>query len=75
MDPRLTVVIPIYNVEEYLRECLASVAAQTLRELDVVMVDDGSTDSGPELAREFAARDPRFRLVTQENGEIGRAHV
>ncbi|MFC6061576.1 bifunctional glycosyltransferase/CDP-glycerol:glycerophosphate glycerophosphotransferase [Streptomyces ochraceiscleroticus] len=73
MDPRLTVVIPIYNVEEYLPECLASVAAQTLRELDVVMVDDGSTDSGPQLAREFAARDPRFRLVTQENGGLGHA--
>ncbi|WP_346094269.1 bifunctional glycosyltransferase/CDP-glycerol:glycerophosphate glycerophosphotransferase [Streptomyces olivaceiscleroticus] len=73
MDPRLTVVVPIYNVEEYLPECLRSVAAQTLRELDVVLVDDGSTDSGPELAREFAARDPRFRLVRQANGGLGHA--
>ncbi|WP_030614540.1 bifunctional glycosyltransferase/CDP-glycerol:glycerophosphate glycerophosphotransferase [Streptomyces sclerotialus] len=73
MDPRLTVVIPIYNVEEYLPECLRSVAGQTLRELDVVMVDDGSTDAGPGLARGFAAGDPRFRLVTQENGGLGHA--
>lgn len=73
MDPRLTVVIPIYNVEEYLQECLESVAAQTLAELDVVLVDDGSTDGGPEIARAFAAADPRFRLVTQPNGGLGHA--
>ena len=67
------VVIPIFNVEPYLEECLTSVAEQTLRDLDVVMVDDGSTDASAEIAARFAARDPRFRLVRQPNGGLGRA--
>lgn len=73
MTPRLTVVVPVYNVEQYLEECLGSIAAQTFADLDVVMVDDGSTDSGPKLAQAFADRDPRFRLVRQPNGGLGHA--
>lgn len=73
MTPRLTVVVPVYNVEQYLEECLRSIAAQTLAELDVVMVDDGSTDASADIARAFAARDPRFRLVSQDNGGLGHA--
>jgi len=68
MDPRLSVVVPIYNVETYLEECLDSLAAQTLRELEVIMVDDGSTDTSAEIARAYQARDPRFRLVQRECG-------
>ncbi|WUH93293.1 CDP-glycerol glycerophosphotransferase family protein [Streptomyces sp. NBC_00433] len=73
MTPRLTVVVPVYNIEQYLEECLRSIAAQTLAELDVVMVDDGSTDTSADIARAFAARDPRFRLVSQANGGLGHA--
>ncbi|WP_327290908.1 CDP-glycerol glycerophosphotransferase family protein [Streptomyces sp. NBC_01198] len=73
MTPRLTVVVPVYNVEQYLEECLRSIAAQTLAELDVVMVDDGSTDTSADIARAFAAGDPRFRLVSQDNGGLGHA--
>ncbi|HEY5834131.1 CDP-glycerol glycerophosphotransferase family protein [Streptomyces sp.] len=73
MTPRLTVVVPVHNVERYLDACLASIAAQTLPDLDVVVVDDGSTDSGPRIAAAWAARDPRFRLVCQDNGGLGRA--
>ncbi|NEB94704.1 glycosyltransferase family 2 protein, partial [Streptomyces bauhiniae] len=63
MAPRLTVVVPLYNVEEYLGACLTSLAEQTMPDLEVVLVDDGSTDDGPSLAQEFADRDPRFRLI------------
>ncbi|WP_031525430.1 bifunctional glycosyltransferase/CDP-glycerol:glycerophosphate glycerophosphotransferase [Streptomyces sp. NRRL F-5123] len=73
MTPRLTVVVPVYNVEQYLEECLRSIAAQTLADLDVVMVDDGSTDASADIARAFAARDSRFRLVSQDNGGLGHA--
>ncbi|MFJ5219542.1 CDP-glycerol glycerophosphotransferase family protein [Streptomyces sp. NPDC088354] len=71
--PRLTVVVPVHNVEAHVAECLASVAAQTLDALDVVVVDDGSTDAGAEIARSFADRDPRFRLVRQEAAGLGHA--
>ncbi|MEY9969326.1 CDP-glycerol glycerophosphotransferase [Streptacidiphilus sp. MAP12-16] len=73
MAPRLSVVVPIYNVQLYLEECLASLAAQTFRDLDVILVDDGSTDSSAEIAEAFTQRDSRFRLVRQENQGLGPA--
>jgi CDP-glycerol glycerophosphotransferase len=73
MAPRLSVVVPIYNVQRYLDECLSSIAAQTLTDLEVVMVDDGSTDDSAAIAERFAAGDARFRLVRQENQGLGPA--
>ncbi len=71
--PRLSVIIPIYEVEPYLAACLESVAAQTWRDLEAVMVDDGSRDSSALIAAAFAERDPRFRLISQENAGLGAA--
>ncbi|MBE3013763.1 glycosyltransferase [Microbispora sp. NEAU-D428] len=71
--PRLSVIIPIYDVEPYLAGCLASVAAQTWQDIEVVMVDDGSPDGSAEIAAGFAARDGRFRLVRQANAGLGAA--
>ncbi|MEU1350200.1 CDP-glycerol glycerophosphotransferase family protein [Streptomyces sp. NPDC005775] len=73
MTPRLSVIVPVYNVEAYLEACLDSVEAQTFTELEVVMVDDGSTDGSAAIAAAYAERDPRFRLVTKENGGLGSA--
>ncbi|MGW3042364.1 glycosyltransferase family 2 protein [Kitasatospora sp. NPDC001159] len=73
MAPRLSVVVPIHNVERYLRECLDSIAAQTFEDFECVMVDDGSTDDGPLIAKAYAATDRRFRLVQQENKGLGAA--
>ena len=71
--PRVSVVVPIYNVERYLVECLESLAQQTLSDLEVVMVDDGSTDSSAAIAAAFAENDDRFVLVRQPNGGLGNA--
>ncbi|MCQ4213044.1 bifunctional glycosyltransferase/CDP-glycerol:glycerophosphate glycerophosphotransferase [Streptomyces longispororuber] len=71
--PRLSVVVPVHNVEDYLAECLESIAAQTLTDLDVVLVDDGSTDDSPRIARAFTERDPRFRYVRQDNAGLSAA--
>ncbi len=65
--------VPFYNNADVLAECLASIAAQTFTDLDVIMVDDGSTDGGARIARERAAADPRFRLVQTGNGGPGKA--
>ncbi|MGH3023383.1 MAG: CDP-glycerol glycerophosphotransferase family protein [Gaiellaceae bacterium] len=73
MRPRVSVVVPMYNVAPYLEECLESLAQQTMADLEVVIVDDGSTDASPEIAERFAARDPRFRLVHQANAGLGAA--
>ena len=72
-QPTLSVVVPIYNVAPYLNECLESIADQTLQDFEVVLVDDGSTDSGPEIADRWAARDGRFRVVRQDNHGLGHA--
>src|SRR4051794_7070904 len=71
--PRISVVVPIYNVEPYLDECLDSIAGQTYRDIEVVMVDDGSKDKSPEIAERWVSKDRRFRLVTQPNGGLGNA--
>ena len=65
--------MPIYDVEAYLPACLRSLAAQTTRDLEVVMVDDGSTDASAEIAHSFAERDSRFRLIRQANAGLGNA--
>lgn len=64
----ISVVIPIYNVEKYLRECLDSVKVQTLTDFEVVMVNDGSTDGSADIAGEYAKSDRRFRLLSISNG-------
>nr|WP_119288474.1 CDP-glycerol glycerophosphotransferase family protein [Streptomyces sp. YIM 130001] len=76
MQPRLSVVVPIHNVEHCLEECLRSIAAQTVPwdgALEVVLVDDGSTDGSTRIAQAFADRDPRLRYVRQEHAGLGAA--
>jgi CDP-glycerol glycerophosphotransferase len=71
--PRLSVVVPVYNVEDYLAECLDSVLGQPVRDLEVVLVDDGSTDSSGAIARRYARRHRRVTLVRQANAGLGAA--
>ncbi|GAB2847881.1 hypothetical protein GCM10022221_54140 [Actinocorallia aurea] len=73
MSPRLSVIVPIYNVERYLPACLDSLAAQTFTDLEVIMVDDGSTDAGALIAKSYTERDRRFILLHQENQGPGPA--
>jgi CDP-glycerol glycerophosphotransferase len=72
-DQLISVVVPFYNNAALLGDCLASVAAQTYRNLQVVMVDDGSTDASAAIARDQAAADTRFELVSQHNRGPGAA--
>jgi CDP-glycerol glycerophosphotransferase len=60
---KLSVVVPFLDVEPFLGATLESIERQTLRDLEVIMVDDGSTDGSAVVAKSFAARDPRFRLI------------
>lgn len=69
MPSRLSVIIPFYNSGTYLTECLESVAAQDFSDMEVILVDDGSTDESPTIARGFAARDTRFRAIRQEDNK------
>lgn len=62
-NPEISIIIPIYNVDSYLYRCLASVACQTFRDFEVIMIDDGSTDSSLLIAQDFAASFYNFHLV------------
>jgi CDP-glycerol glycerophosphotransferase len=71
--PRISVVVAFFNNEDDLADCLDSIAAQSITDLEVIMVDDGSTDGGAEIARAKAAADRRFTLVQPEHGGPGGA--
>jgi CDP-glycerol glycerophosphotransferase len=73
MAPQLSVVVPVYNVEPYITECLESLAAQTLADLEVILVDDGSQDGSRKIAERFVDRDSRFVLIDQPNQGPGPA--
>lgn len=70
---KISVIIPIYNVEKYLDECLKSVINQTYKNLDIILVDDGSIDNSLNIAKEYAKKDERIFLITKENGGLSSA--
>ena len=69
--PKVSVVLPIYNNAHYLRECLDSVANQTMTDLEIICVNDGSTDGSLEIMNEYAARDERFIVIDKPNSGYG----
>ncbi len=73
MAPLVSVVLPVYNVECYLRQCLDSIVGQTLKELEIICVDDGSTDGSPDILREYAEKDARIHILHQNNQTLGPA--
>ena len=73
MTPVVSIIIPVYNTEKYLRECLDSVLNQSLTDIEVICVNDGSTDSSLEIMNEYAAKDPRVIVIDSENH--GQAHA
>ncbi|EAI4071412.1 glycosyltransferase, partial [Campylobacter jejuni] len=72
--PLVSVIIPIYNVEKYLRECLDSVVNQTLREIEIILINDGSTDSCGKICDEYATKDKRIIVIHKENAGLGAAY-
>jgi len=68
MLPKISIIIPIYNEEKYLRRCLNSVQNQTFTEWQAICVDDGSTDNSGKIVKEYAAKDKRFVVVHKKNG-------
>ena len=69
----VSVLTPVYNVEKYLPECLDSLRAQTLKRIEFICIDDGSTDGSGAILDQYAAEDPRFVIIHQENGGYGKA--
>ena len=70
---KVSVILPVYKTEPYLRQCLDSIVNQTLKEIEIICINDSSPDNSLSILEEYAARDPRIRILTQPNGGAGAA--
>ncbi len=68
--PKVSVIVPIYNVEKYLEKCLDSIISGTFKDIELILVEDGSTDKSLEICMEYAKKDNRIRVETQSNGGV-----
>ena len=73
MERKVSVVVPIYNVEKYFRQCMDSIVNQTYKNLEIILVDDGSPDKCGTICDEYAARDPRITVIHKQNGGLAAA--
>lgn len=71
--PKISVIIPVYNVEAYLSECLDSVINQTFKDIEIICVNDGSTDNSLDILRTYAEKDPRIKVINQTNQGLSAA--
>lgn len=72
-SPKISVIVPVYNVEKYLRRCIDSILAQTFTDFELLLIDDGSTDKSGEICDEYAKKDSRVRVFHKENGGVSSA--
>ncbi len=72
-QPKISIVVPVYNTEAYLPACVETLLSQTHANLELIFVDDGSTDNSPALLDAYAERDPRVRVIRQKNGGVSSA--
>ena len=73
MEPLLSIIVPIYNVEQYVDKCIQSILNQTYQNLEIILVDDGATDRSGSIADSYAAKDKRIKVLHKENGGISDA--
>lgn len=72
-NPKLSVIIPVYNVEQYLQECLDSIINQTFKDIEIICVNDGSTDNSLEILKKYAQKDKRIIIINKQNGGLSSA--
>lgn len=73
MQELISVIVPIYKVEEYLQKCVDSIVKHTYRNIEIILVDDGSPDRCPQMCDKFAKQDSRIRVIHKENGGLSDA--
>ncbi len=71
--PKISIIVPVYNIDKYLREALDSIRSQTFTDWECLLIDDGSTDTSGAICDEYAGVDPRFRVIHQPNGGLSAA--
>ena len=68
--PKISVIVPVYNVEKYLSRCIDSILNQTFRDFELILVDDGSPDKSGEICDEYAKKDDRIKVIHKKNGGV-----
>ena len=69
--PKVSIIVPVYNVEKYLSECLDSIINQTLQDIEILCINDGSTDNSPKILEDYASKDKRIKIINKENSGYG----
>ncbi|MBR4420747.1 MAG: glycosyltransferase, partial [Clostridia bacterium] len=67
---KVSVIVPVYNVDKYLEECLQSIENQTLKDIEVIIVNDGSTDTSPAICKKYVEKNDNFIYIEKENGGL-----
>lgn len=70
MQQRISVIVPVFNMEQFLTRCVDSILNQTYKELEIILIDDGSTDSSPSVCDNYALQDQRVRVIHQPNSGV-----
>lgn len=70
MSPKVSIVVPVYNVEKYLERCVQSIQNQTMKDIEIILVDDGATDTSGKICDEYAKTDSRIQVIHKENGGL-----
>ena len=73
MNPEISIIVPVYNVEKYLKRCIDSILNQSFTDFELILVDDGSTDNSGEIIDEYAIKDERIKVIHKENGGLSSA--
>lgn len=73
MTSKVSIIVPIYNVEKFLNRCIDSLLNQTLREIEIILIDDESPDNCPQICDEYAQRDNRIKVIHKTNAGLGMA--
>ena len=71
--PKISVIVPIFNVEKYLKECLESIINQTFKDIEIICINDGSTDNSLDILNQYAEKDNRIKVITQSNQGLSAA--
>ncbi|MCP9380716.1 glycosyltransferase family 2 protein, partial [Lacticaseibacillus paracasei] len=71
--PKISIIVPVYNVEKYLQKCVDSILAQSFRDYELILVDDGATDASPSICDDYAEKDQRVKVIHKQNGGLSDA--